>query len=119
MLGRAQTGGPVPFRLWPGRSSPRGGQGMRVLSSVALAVACTLALSVPADADPAGKRTEIKRPGGKKHVAKRHYYRRPRRYSRESVECERARHADPGGYYAGYPCWAREALSPRGNDLSR
>ena len=26
------------------------------------------------------------------------------------VECERARHEDPSGVYAGYPCWAREAL---------
>jgi len=41
----------------------------------------------------------------------------PRTYSREEVECERAQHEDPSGYYAGYPCWAREALSSgKGSD---
>jgi tetratricopeptide (TPR) repeat protein len=34
------------------------------------------------------------------------------RYTREEIECERAQQADPVGHYAGYPCWAREALSP-------
>jgi tetratricopeptide (TPR) repeat protein len=36
------------------------------------------------------------------------------RYSREEIECEQARHADRAGHYAGYPCWARSAFSPRG-----
>ena len=34
------------------------------------------------------------------------YYYVPRR----EAECARARHEDPTGVYAGYPCWAREAL---------
>jgi tetratricopeptide (TPR) repeat protein len=46
--------------------------------------------------------------------AKPHYYAAQPRYSQEGVECERAREADPSGYYGGYPCWAREALSRRG-----
>lgn len=36
------------------------------------------------------------------------------RHSQEDVECERAQHADRTGLYAGYPCWARAALAPRG-----
>jgi tetratricopeptide (TPR) repeat protein len=35
------------------------------------------------------------------------------RFSQEEIECEQARHADPVGQYADYPCWAREALSRR------
>jgi len=32
---------------------------------------------------------------------------------------ERARHEDPGGDFAGYPCWAREALARgRNNDTN-
>jgi hypothetical protein len=31
-------------------------------------------------------------------------------YRQYSVCHERARHEDPTGVYAGYPCWAREAL---------
>jgi hypothetical protein len=37
------------------------------------------------------------------------------RYSREEVECERARHEDPAGVYAAYPCWAREAFGSGAN----
>jgi tetratricopeptide (TPR) repeat protein len=44
---------------------------------------------------------------------KAHHYTAQARYSREEVECERARHEDPAGYFAEYPCWAREALSRR------
>jgi tetratricopeptide (TPR) repeat protein len=35
------------------------------------------------------------------------------RNSQEEIECERARHADPAGYYGRYPCWARAAFSNR------
>jgi hypothetical protein len=48
-----------------------------------------------------------------KRSTDRYYYSAPR-YSREEVECERAAHADPSGLYSGYPCWAQEALSPKG-----
>lgn len=51
--------------------------------------------------------------------AKQHHYTAQRRTPQQTsqprdpqaeVECERARHLDPAGQYAGYPCWARGAL---------
>jgi hypothetical protein len=42
-----------------------------------------------------------------------------RRYSRQQVECERARHADPSGVYAGFPCWARDAFGSGKNGGTR
>lgn len=53
-----------------------------------------------------------------KRSAERYYYSVPR-YSRQEVECERARHADPSGVYSGYPCWAQEAFSPKGGRSRR
>ncbi len=46
---------------------------------------------------------------------------RKRFYRRYSVCEERARHEDPTGVYASYPCWAREALSrgTQGGGLGR
>jgi hypothetical protein len=38
------------------------------------------------------------------------YYRSP---ETDSMECIRARDVDPAGNYAGYPCWAQYALSPK------
>ena len=60
------------------------------------------ALNAPADAGRQAKRS-----------AKSHAYAAPRS-SLEEIECERARHADVAAHYGRYPCWAREALSPRG-----
>jgi hypothetical protein len=59
----------------------------------------SLALSSPADA---------RKYSARKYKAKAH----PRSYTyrRYSACEERARHEDPTGIYAGYPCWAREAL---------
>jgi hypothetical protein len=37
---------------------------------------------------------------------------------KEQVECAAARHEDPTGHYAGYPCWAREAFA-RGSQGNR
>lgn len=52
---------------------------------------------------------------GTKGNAKSHYYLPQARSSKEEeIECEGARYGDPTGSYAGYPCWAREALSRRG-----
>jgi hypothetical protein len=31
----------------------------------------------------------------------------------DTEECIRARDVDPSGSYAGYPCWAQYALSPK------
>jgi hypothetical protein len=36
--------------------------------------------------------------------------------SSDSMDCIRARDADPGGNYSGYPCWAQWALSPKGRE---
>jgi tetratricopeptide (TPR) repeat protein len=58
------------------------------------------ALNAPADAARKGK------PSAKAH----HYVAQPR-HSREEIECEGARHGDPAGYDAGFPCWAREAFN--------
>jgi hypothetical protein len=44
-----------------------------------------------------------------------YYYNASPRYSREQVECERARHEDPAGVYQGFPCWAREAFGRGSN----
>lgn len=89
---------------------------MRVLLGLALvSMGSTLALNAPAvDAADKVKRTETKRIAKPSYKKQRpQYY----SYSREAVECERARHADPTGRFRGYPCWAQEALSPQsGND---
>jgi hypothetical protein len=89
---------------------------MRMLLAVALVImGGTLALNTPAvDAADKAKRTETERIAKSSHKKQRpqHYS-----YSREAVECERARHADPTGRFRDYPCWAQEALSPQsGND---
>jgi hypothetical protein len=89
---------------------------MRLLLALALVISGgAVALNAPAlDAASKAKPAETKRiakPSYKKQRAR--YY----SYSREAVECERARHADPTGRFGGYPCWAQEALSPQnGND---
>jgi len=80
---------------------------MRTLLAFAIFAGGIVAVGPPADAAKKYKRS-----------AERHQYSAPR-YSREAVECERARHADPSGVYSGYPCWAQEALSPRGDGTSR
>jgi hypothetical protein len=80
---------------------------MRTLLAIATFAGAILAVGVPADAARKYKRS-----------TKPHYYYAPR-YSREEIECERARHADPTGVYRGYPCWAQEALSPKGGGRGR
>jgi hypothetical protein len=80
---------------------------MRTLLAIAIFAGGIVAVGAPADAAKKYKRS-----------VERHYYSVPR-YSREAVECERARHADPTGAYRGYPCWAQEALSPRGGGTNR
>jgi hypothetical protein len=41
------------------------------------------------------------------------------RFSRQQVECERARHEDPAGVYRGFPCSAREAFGAGSNRGTR
>ena len=88
---------------------------MRLLLALALIITgAAFAWNAPAvDAATKAKRAETKRiakPSTRKQRPR--YY----RYSREAVECERARHADPAGVYGGFPCWAQEALSPKGGN---
>jgi hypothetical protein len=79
---------------------------MRLALALAVFAGGILVQDAPADADRKNTR------------ALPHKYKSvPPRYSRKSVECEGARHADPGGYYARFPCWAREAFG-RGPQIS-
>ena len=80
---------------------------MRTLLTIAIFAGGIVTVGAPADAAKKYNRS-----------AERLYYSAPR-YSREEVECERARHADPSGVYSGYPCWAQEAFSPRGGRTRR
>jgi hypothetical protein len=75
---------------------------MRTLLAVLILVGSTCALQGPADA--AARKAN--------RSAKTQYQTARPQSPREQAECERARHRDPAGQLAGYPCWAREALSP-------
>ena len=71
---------------------------MRTLLSIAIFVGGIFALNSAADAARYYKR-------GAKAPAYGYSY------SRQDAVCEaNARHEDPTGVYAGYPCWAREAF---------
>jgi len=84
---------------------------MRTLLAIALFAGAIVALHAPADSADAAKKRTMKPRTQTTQAAQ------PRTYSRQEVECERAQYKDPAGYYAGYPCWAREALgSDGGND---
>ena len=80
---------------------------MRTLLAIAILAGGAVTMGQPADAAKQYRRS-----------AERYYYSVPR-YSREEVECERARHADPSGVYSRYPCWAQEAFSPKGGGRTR
>jgi len=71
---------------------------MRTLIATALFAGAILGPSTPADSAEAAKKRTAK---------PRTYAAQPRVPSREAAECERARHEDPTGLYAGLPCWAR------------
>jgi hypothetical protein len=75
---------------------------MRALLAFVILVGGMLTLSPPnagADTDSARKRS-----------AKSDHDAQSRHLARQQVECERARHEDPSGVYAAYPCWAREVF---------
>jgi hypothetical protein len=80
---------------------------MRTLLAFAIVTSGVFALSQAADAARKYKRSA--------EPSYSYGYGAYQRYSREQVECERARHEDPAGVYAGYPCWAREAFSAGSN----
>jgi hypothetical protein len=81
---------------------------MRTLLAIAIFAGGLLALDAPADAARKSKRT-AKSPQSSQ--SSQNDYRRRKTYRRADEACEaRARHEDPTGRYAGFPCWAREAF---------
>jgi hypothetical protein len=79
---------------------------MRALLAIAVILGGMLALDTPADA-------------ARKRAATQQGHAAPSRASQKAqVECERARHEDPTGSYAAFPCWAREAFA-RGSQGNR
>jgi hypothetical protein len=94
---------------------------MRTLFAIALLAGGIVVLLASADPADAAKKTNATASAKKKSVKPRTQTTsngQPRAaYAREEVECERARNEDPSGLYAGYPCWAREAMgSGKGSD---
>jgi hypothetical protein len=79
---------------------------MRMLLAVAIVLSGTIAMSQAADARKDRRSAERSYSYG---------YNAYPRFSREQVECERARHEDPAGVYRGFPCWAREAFGRGSN----
>jgi hypothetical protein len=75
---------------------------MRTLLTIAMFAGGLMAFDISADSAEAAKKRSVK---------SRTYATEARPRTREAAECERARHEDPSGSLAGYPCWAREVLS--------
>jgi hypothetical protein len=76
---------------------------MRTLLAIVIFASGVLALDSPADAARKSKRG-----------AKPAYSHQPKKVD---LACEeRARHEDPTGDFASYPCWAREAFA-RGRNI--
>jgi hypothetical protein len=76
---------------------------MRTILAIAIFAAGMLALDSTADAARKSKRS-----------AKPQYSHQPK----VDVACEeRARHEDPTGQFASFPCWAREAFA-RGRNIN-
>jgi hypothetical protein len=78
---------------------------MRPLLAIAIFAAGMLALDATADADAARK--------SKRSAKQQHSYQQKIDWACE----ERARHEDPSGQFAAYPCWAREAFG-RGRNIN-
>jgi hypothetical protein len=78
---------------------------MRTLFAIVIFAGGVLALDMQADAAPKSKRG-----------AKPPYSYQPKK---ADIVCEeRARHEDPSGNFASYPCWAREAFA-RGRNINQ
>jgi hypothetical protein len=84
---------------------------MRTLLAIAVLMGCT---AVPSQAADSPRRDRY----GERPYSYGYGY-GYRRYSRQQVECERARHEDPSGAYAGYPCWAQGAFGSGAKGGSR
>jgi hypothetical protein len=83
---------------------------VRTLLAIVILALGMCTLSAPSEAARKAKRIT------KPHHSAQRYASQPR-YSREALECERARNEDAGGNYAGFSCWAREAFS-RGPNMN-
>jgi hypothetical protein len=83
---------------------------VRTLLTIVILAVGMFTLSAPSDAARKAKRI------AKPHHSAQRYAPQPR-YSRQELECERARHEDAGGNYTGFSCWAREAFS-RGPNMN-
>jgi hypothetical protein len=81
---------------------------MRTLLAVTIVMSSVLAVSAAADAAHKYRRSA-------ERSSDDYAYGAYPRFSREQVECERARHEDPTGLYGGYPCWARDAFGSGSN----
>lgn len=83
---------------------------MRALVAVIIALGLLGTAAEPADA----KR------GVKAKKAPVHHHQRyslkSRRFNPHNPKCVDAEALDPGGNYADFPCWARAAFAPKGDD---
>lgn len=79
----------------------------KVLLAAAVGIIAALPAMTPAEAKSGAKATK----------AKTHAQRtmKPRLFDPNDPKCVEAEALDPGGTYAAYPCWARAALSPKGD----
>ena len=83
---------------------------MRTPLAIVILMGSTLALAMTAAADRPYQRNGKPPPADYQNGQ---YYTSPRA---QAVCEERARHEDPSGVYAGYPCWAREAFGKGSNN---
>jgi hypothetical protein len=79
---------------------------MRTLLAIVIILGGTIGPDATADA---ARKRSTRQQG---HAAQ------PRANAKEQVECADARHEDPTGSFAGYPCWARESFA-RGSQGNR
>jgi hypothetical protein len=88
---------------------------MRTVLAIVVLLGGMLSLISTADADRRKKRSaKASYQASQKHT--RAKGQQHARVTQEQLACEeRARHEDPTGRYAGYPCWAREALARGAN----
>ena len=83
---------------------------MRVLVAMLVAFGLLFAATGPVDAKPGAK--------AKKKSTLTYQQRKnlnARRFDPNDPKCIEAEALDPSGNYAGFPCWARAALSPKGD----
>ena len=80
---------------------------MRTLVALLAAIGTLAAAASPVDAKPGVK--------AKKKMAYQQRQSKARKFNPNDPKCIEAEALDPSGNYAGYPCWARAALAPKGS----